>query len=164
MRHPIPPIRADEATLRERLQREHDGHRKPRLQRLCLRGTRQAQDRQDGVRLLGVHRHPIGRWLAAPHQGTQRLRLGVGRSTSAKCASAPASNASVWATGPGARCHWHRWEPPSAPRRGVGQYPTGLSPQPSPPTHGTARRRPAVCPTWRIRAPWHQTTGRTLGV
>jgi transposase len=65
MRHPIPPIREDEATRKERLPREHDGQRKPRLQMLSLLVTRQAQDRQDVARLLvGVHRHTIGRWLA----------------------------------------------------------------------------------------------------
>ena len=64
MRHPIPPIREDEATLKERLQREHDGQRKPRLQMLYLLVTRQARDRQAVARLLGVHRNTIGRWLA----------------------------------------------------------------------------------------------------
>jgi len=64
MRHPIPPIREDKATRKERLQREHDGQRKPRLQRLYLLVTRQAQDRQEVARLLGVHRHTSGRWLA----------------------------------------------------------------------------------------------------
>src|SRR5918998_4033934 len=64
MRNPVPPIREDETTLKERLQREHDGHRKPRLQMLYLLVTRQAQDRQDVARLLGIHRNTIGRWLA----------------------------------------------------------------------------------------------------
>src|SRR5687767_3285916 len=31
---------------------------------LYLLATRQAQDRQDVARLLGVHRHTIGHWLA----------------------------------------------------------------------------------------------------
>jgi putative transposase len=64
MRHPVPPIHEDEATLKERLQREHDGHRKPRVQMLYRLVTRQAQDRQDVARLLGLHRNTIGRWLA----------------------------------------------------------------------------------------------------
>ncbi len=64
MRHPVPPIREDEATLKERLQRDHDGQRKPRLQMLYLLATRQAQNRQEVARLLGVHRNTIGRWLA----------------------------------------------------------------------------------------------------
>jgi transposase len=64
MRNPVPPIREDEAALKERLRREHDGHRKPRLQMLYLLVTQQAQDRQDVARLLGIHRNTIGRWLA----------------------------------------------------------------------------------------------------
>ena len=64
MRNSVPPIREDEATLKQRLQQEHDGHKKPRLQMLYLLATRQAQDRQDVARLLGVHRNTIGRWLA----------------------------------------------------------------------------------------------------
>ena len=64
MRNPVPPIREDEATLKERLQREHDGQRKPRLQMLYLLVTQQAQDRQHVARLLGIHRNTIGRWLA----------------------------------------------------------------------------------------------------
>jgi transposase len=64
MRNPVPPIREDEAALKERLHREHDGHRKPRVQMLYLLVTQQAQDRQDVARLLGIHRHTIGRWLA----------------------------------------------------------------------------------------------------
>jgi transposase len=34
------------------------------LHMLYLLATRQAQDRQDVARLLGIHRHTIGRWLA----------------------------------------------------------------------------------------------------
>ena len=64
MRNPVPPIREDEATLKQRLQHEHDGRQKPRLHMLYLLATRQARDRQDVARLLGVHRNTIGRWLA----------------------------------------------------------------------------------------------------
>ena len=64
MRHPVPPIREDEATLKQRLQHEHDGRQKPRLHMLYLLATRQARDRQEVARLLGVHRNTIGRWLA----------------------------------------------------------------------------------------------------
>jgi transposase len=64
MRNPVPPIREDDATLKERLQREHDGQKKTRLQLLSRLVTRQAQDRQEVARLLGVHRNTIGRWLA----------------------------------------------------------------------------------------------------
>jgi transposase len=69
MRNPVPPIREDEAALKERLQREHDGHRKPRVQMLYLLATGQAQDRQEVARLLGVHRHTMGRWLARDATG-----------------------------------------------------------------------------------------------
>jgi transposase len=64
MRNPVPPILEDEAALKGRLRHEHDGHKKPRLQMLYLLVTRQAQDRQDVARLLGVHRNTISRWLA----------------------------------------------------------------------------------------------------
>jgi transposase len=69
MHNAIPPIYEEVAALKERLQREHDGHRKPRLQMLYLLVTRQAQDRQDVARLLGVHRNTIGRWLARDAAG-----------------------------------------------------------------------------------------------
>ena len=42
MRHPVPPMREDEATLKERLQREYDGQTKPRVQMRSLLVTRQA--------------------------------------------------------------------------------------------------------------------------
>jgi transposase len=64
MRHPVPPIREDEATLKQRLHHEHDRQKMPRLHMLYLLATRQAQDRQDVARLLGIHRNTIGRWLA----------------------------------------------------------------------------------------------------
>jgi transposase len=64
MRNPVPPIREDDATLKERWQRERDGHRKPRFQMLYLLVTRHAQGRQAVARLLGVHRNTIGRGLA----------------------------------------------------------------------------------------------------
>jgi hypothetical protein len=95
MRHPMPPIGADEATLRERLQREQDGHRKPRLQRLSLRVTRQAQDRQDGARLLGVHRHPIGRWLARDAAGGLDAVLATHRPPGTRVSLAPEVLASL---------------------------------------------------------------------
>ena len=64
MRTAIPPITAQTDELKHRLQREHDGHKKPRLQMLSLLATGQARTRQDVAHLLGVHRHTIGRWLA----------------------------------------------------------------------------------------------------
>jgi transposase len=64
MRNPVPPILEDAAALKERLRHDHDGHTKPRPQMLYLLATRQAQDRQEAARLLGIHRHTISRWLA----------------------------------------------------------------------------------------------------
>jgi transposase len=64
MRNPLPVIHENEAALKQRLQHAHDGHQKPRLHMLYLLATRQAQDRQEVARLLGVHRNTIRRWLA----------------------------------------------------------------------------------------------------
>jgi transposase len=64
MRHAIPPIHEAVAALKERLQHEHDGHKKPRLQMLYLLVSGQAHTRQDVARLLGVHRDTISRGLA----------------------------------------------------------------------------------------------------
>ena len=69
MRNPGPPIREDEARLKPRLQHEHDRQKKPRLHMLYLLATRQAHDRQNVARLLGVHRNPVGRWLARSAAG-----------------------------------------------------------------------------------------------
>jgi hypothetical protein len=52
IRNPVPPIREDEATLKQRLQHEHDGHKKPRVQKLYLLASGQAQTRQDVAHLL----------------------------------------------------------------------------------------------------------------
>jgi transposase len=64
MRLALPPLREHVDDLRHRLQREHDGHKKPRLQLLYLLASGQAHNRQEGAALLGVHRNTIGRWLA----------------------------------------------------------------------------------------------------
>src|SRR3712207_6871837 len=64
MRNPIPPIHEAVAALKERLQHEHHGHNKPRVQVLYLLASGQAQTRQDVARLLGVHRKTVSRWLA----------------------------------------------------------------------------------------------------
>jgi transposase len=64
MRNPLPLIHEAEAALKQRLQHDYDGHKKPRLQMLNPLATRQAQDRQEVARLLGVHRNTIRRWLA----------------------------------------------------------------------------------------------------
>jgi transposase len=64
MRTAIPPITESADDLKQRLQREHDGHKKPRLQMLYLLASCRAHTRQDVAQLLGVHRNTIGRWLA----------------------------------------------------------------------------------------------------
>jgi transposase len=69
MRTAIPPITESADDLKQRLQREHDGHKKPRLQMLYLPASCQAHTRQDVAQLLGVHRSTIGRWLALSATG-----------------------------------------------------------------------------------------------
>jgi transposase len=69
MRKTLPAITEDTATLKQRLQREHDGRRKPRLQMLYLLASGRAQTRQDVAQLLGVHRNTIGHWLALYEAG-----------------------------------------------------------------------------------------------
>ncbi len=60
----IPGIREHANELKQRLQHEHSGHKKPRLQMLYLLASGQARSRQEVAHLLGVHRHTISRWLA----------------------------------------------------------------------------------------------------
>ena len=64
MRKAIPLITEHAAELKQRLQPEHDSHKKLRLQVLYLLASGQAHDRQDVAHLVGVHRNTIGRWLA----------------------------------------------------------------------------------------------------
>jgi transposase len=69
MRKALPVITEDTAILKQRLQREHDGRRKPRLQMLHLLASGRAQTRRDVAQLLGVHRNTIGHWLALYEAG-----------------------------------------------------------------------------------------------
>jgi transposase len=64
MRKAIPPITEHAAEFKQRLQREHDSHKRLRLQMLYLLASGQAHERQEVAQLLGVHRNTIGRWLA----------------------------------------------------------------------------------------------------
>jgi transposase len=64
MRNALPVMTEDTATLKRRLQREHDSRQKSRLQMLYLLANGQAQTRRDVAQLLGVHRNTIGHWLA----------------------------------------------------------------------------------------------------
>lgn len=69
MRKALPVISEDAATLKQRLQHEHDSRKKPRLQMLYWLASGQAQTRQDVAQLLGVHRNTIGHWLARYEAG-----------------------------------------------------------------------------------------------
>lgn len=64
MRIAIPPLREHADDIKQRLQRERDRQKKPRLQMLYLLASGQARNRQEVAALLGVHRNTIGRWLA----------------------------------------------------------------------------------------------------
>jgi hypothetical protein len=57
------------ATLKRRLQHEHESRKKLRLQRLSGLASGQAPPRQNVARLLGVHRQTIGHWLARYEAG-----------------------------------------------------------------------------------------------
>jgi transposase len=93
--NPVPPIRDDEATLKQRLQHEHDSQQKPRFHLLYLLATRQAQDRQDVARLLGIQRHTIGRWLARYAAGGLDALLATSGPTGTPVSLAPAVLASL---------------------------------------------------------------------
>jgi len=60
----LPPISERVDELKQCLQHEHDGRKKPRLQMLYLLASAQAQTRQDVAQLRGVCRNTVGRWLA----------------------------------------------------------------------------------------------------
>jgi putative transposase len=69
MRHALLVIREDAATRKQRLQHEHDGRKRPRLQMLSLLASGQAHTRREVAQLRGVHRHTIGHWLARDATG-----------------------------------------------------------------------------------------------
>jgi transposase len=77
MRRPIPIIHEDTNSLKQRLQHEHHGRKKPRLQMLYLLASGQAQTRQEVAQLLGVHRNTIGHWLAIYETGGLEALLAV---------------------------------------------------------------------------------------
>jgi len=64
MRKALPPITEHADDLKQRLRREHDRHKRLRLQMLYLLASGQAHERQEVAQLLGVHRNTVGRWLA----------------------------------------------------------------------------------------------------
>lgn len=77
MRKVRPVIIEDAITLKQRVRRERNGRKKPRLQMLYLLASGQAQTRQDVARLLGVHRNTIGHWLALYEAGGLEALLDV---------------------------------------------------------------------------------------
>ena len=77
MRKVLPVIVEDAEILKQRLSRERNGRKKPRLQMLYLLASGQAQTRQDVARLLGVHRNTIGHWLAIYATGGLAALLAV---------------------------------------------------------------------------------------
>jgi transposase len=69
MRKELPQIIEGVEELSQRLRAERNGRRKTRLQVLYLLKSGQAQSRQEVAALVAVHRHTIGRWLAAYERG-----------------------------------------------------------------------------------------------
>jgi transposase len=90
-----PGIREHVNELKQRLQHEHDGHKKPRLQMLYLLASGQAHSRQDVAQLLGVHRNTIGRWLAIYAAGGLQALLDTYIPTGKPVSLAPAVLASL---------------------------------------------------------------------
>jgi transposase len=95
MRAAIPPITELGDDLKHRLQREHNGHKKPRLQMLSLLVSRQVRTRQDVAQLLGVHRNTIGRWLAIYAAGGLEALLATYTPAGTPVSLAPAVLASL---------------------------------------------------------------------
>jgi transposase len=77
MHNPLPLIIEHADTLKQRLQREYDGRKKPRLQMLYVLASGQAQTRREVAQLLGVHRNTIGHWLALYDAGGLEALLDV---------------------------------------------------------------------------------------
>ena len=69
MRKAVPVVTEDAEPLKQRIHREHEGRKKPRLQRRYLLATGQAHTRQDVAQLLGIHRNTVGHWLASYEAG-----------------------------------------------------------------------------------------------
>jgi transposase len=77
MHKPLPLITELADTLKQRLQRAHDGRKKPRLPMLDLLASGQAQSRREVAQLLGVHRNTIGHWRALYEAGGLEALLAV---------------------------------------------------------------------------------------
>jgi transposase len=63
MYQPLPPITEDRETLEDRLRRERDPKRKPRLHLLVLLKSGQVTSRSDAAAHLAVHRNTVAVWL-----------------------------------------------------------------------------------------------------
>jgi transposase len=77
MRRAVPAIAESAADLKQHLQRERDGRKKPRRQMLYLLASAQARTRQEAATLLGVSRNTLGRWLALYQTGGMAALLTV---------------------------------------------------------------------------------------
>jgi transposase len=77
MRKVLPVITEDATTLKQRVRRERNVRKKPRLQMLSPLASGQAQTRQDVAQVLGVHRHTIGHGLAIYATGGLEALLDV---------------------------------------------------------------------------------------
>jgi hypothetical protein len=64
MRTALPVITEEAEPLKPRFQRAQHGRKKRRRQRRYLLASGHAQPRQAVAQRLGVHRHPVGHWLA----------------------------------------------------------------------------------------------------
>lgn len=91
----IPPIAEAADDLKQRLQREHDGRKKPRLQMLYLLASGQAQTRLDVARLLGMSRNTVGRWLTSYEAGGLAPLLDVYVPAGKQLSLSPAVMASI---------------------------------------------------------------------
>ena len=69
MYQPLPPITEDLETLEDRLRRERDPKRKPRLHLLVLLKSGQVTSRSDAAAHLAVHRNTVAVWLRRYRDG-----------------------------------------------------------------------------------------------
>ena len=77
MRPALPLMSDDLAGLQQRLPHAHEGRKRPRLHRLDLLASGQAQTRGHAAQLWGVHRQTIGHWLARYETGGLEALLDV---------------------------------------------------------------------------------------
>jgi hypothetical protein len=90
MRAAVPPLMDHTDALQHRRQREHDGHQKPRPQRLYCLASAPADARPEVAQPLGVHRHTLGRGLARYASGGLAVLLAPYTSAGKSISLAPA--------------------------------------------------------------------------